>query len=264
MEDLCAEGRWKFMGDKLIIWGRLPNASVLDGATHEQDVTWFIYFFAYASHYTLSMNLKSSLCSKVQQKRLQNRGHQKGRQTTSCIHYFTLTLPWYLKGFWHFLFKALFSSLHLRRVTKEGLNTSIERERKQRLAKVHTNTKKWNRCTVSAGTLAQQTFKDYEESLCSPLLYHFVKCQFFFLHIKCRPYFFKLFDRNSSYKNVYSFIHLSFRQLPHWWQSSYGSRAKHEIILVHFYSCRATAVLQRTQRTLLIVKQIMQLMIKHI
>lgn len=117
---------------------------------------------------------------------------------------------------------------------------------------MYTHTKKWNRCTVSADTLAQQTYKDYEDSLCSPLFYHFVKCQLCFVHIYCRSYSFKLFDRKSNYKNVYSFIHyLSFRQLPHWWQSSYSSRAKHEIILVHFYSFRATAVLQRTQRTLL-------------
>lgn len=145
MEDLCAEGRWKFMGDKLITRGRLPNASVLDGATYEQDVTWFIWFFAYASHYTLNMNSKSGLFSKAQQERLQNRGHPKGRQTTSPIIHFTLTLTWRFKDFDTFSSKPCLALLtwgrFYDRVTKEGLNTSIKRGRKQSLANVHTHKK---------------------------------------------------------------------------------------------------------------------------
>lgn len=97
MEDLCAEGKWKFMGDKLITQRRLPNASVLDGTTYEQDVTWFIYFFVYASHYTLSMNLKSSLFSKVQKKRLQNRGHKKANNHQSHYSLFYIDLAMMVK-----------------------------------------------------------------------------------------------------------------------------------------------------------------------
>lgn len=146
MEDLCAEGRWKFMGAKLITWGRLPNASVLDGATYERDVTWFIYFFAYASYYTLNINLKSALFSKAEQESLQNRGHPKGKQITSpIIHYFPLTLTWRLKDFDTFSSKLCSGLLiwgrFYDRVTKEGLNTSTESGRKQSLANVHTHKK---------------------------------------------------------------------------------------------------------------------------